>query len=64
MKEKVKILNTNEKESGETNTSLVYPHISPHKNPNQFNGEYVDIQHFNYKNNTKKKVAIETYGCI
>ena len=39
------------------------PHISPHKNPNQYNGEVIDNQLVTSKNTNTKKLFIESYGC-
>ena len=63
MEEKVKILNTNKKEISDTNDLLVSPQVSPHKNPNQFNGEPLVNQQDTSKNSNFKQVYIESYGC-
>ena len=39
------------------------PLNSPHKNPNQFNGQVLDIQDVDSKNTGSKKLYIESYGC-
>lgn len=39
------------------------PLNSPHKNPNQFNGQVLDIQDIDSKNIGNKKLYIESYGC-
>ena len=39
------------------------PHFSPHKNPNEYNGEYLDNQSIMYKNSKNRQVYIESYGC-
>ena len=39
------------------------PLNSPHKNPNQFNGQVLDIQDVDSKNTGNKKLYIESYGC-
>ena len=63
MKEKVKILNTNKKEISDTNDLLVSPQVSPHKNPNEYNGEVLGNQVDTPKNTNNKQVYIESYGC-
>ena len=63
MKEKVKILNTNKKEIRDANDLLVSPQFSPHKNPNQYNGEPIVNQQVTKKNSNSKQVYIESYGC-
>ena len=63
MKEKVKILNTNKKEISDANDLLVSPQVSPHKNPNEYNGEPLVNQQDTSKNSNSKKVYIESYGC-
>ena len=64
MEEKVKILNTNKKEISDANDLLVSPQFSPHKNPNQYNGEPIVNQQVTKKNSNSKQVYIESYGCI
>jgi tRNA-2-methylthio-N6-dimethylallyladenosine synthase len=59
MEEKVKILNTNKKEIIDINHLLV----SPHKNPNEYNGEPLVNQIDTTKNPNSKQVYIESYGC-
>ena len=59
MEEKVKILNTNKKEISDANDLLV----SPHRNPNQYNGEVLEPQYIAKKNPNSKQVYIESYGC-
>ncbi len=39
------------------------PHIPPHNNPNQYNGELTLNQSINSNNTNKKKLFIESYGC-
>lgn len=39
------------------------PLNSPHKNPNQFNGQVLDIQDIKSKNKENKKLYNYTYGC-
>ena len=39
------------------------PHHFHHKNPNQYNGEFIGNQVFEGKNTYNKKVYIESYGC-
>lgn len=63
MEEKVKILNTNKKEISDANDLLVSPQVSPHKNPNEYNGEPLVNQQDTSKNSNSKKVYIESYGC-
>ena len=58
MKEKVKILNTNKKEISDANDLLVSPQVSPHKNPNQYNGEPIVYQQDTTKNSNTKQVYI------
>ena len=38
-------------------------HLSPHKNPNQYNGEPIVNQQDTTKNSNSKQVYIESYGC-
>lgn len=64
MEEKVKILNTNEKEISDANDLLVSPQVSPHKNPNEYNGEVLGNQQYTTKNSNSKQVYIVYYGCI
>lgn len=63
MEEKVKILNTNKKEISDANDLLVSPQVSPHKNPNEYNGEPLVNQQDTKKNSNSKQVYIESYGC-
>ena len=39
------------------------PLNSPHKNPNQYNGQVLDIQDVDSKNIGNKKLYIESLGC-
>ena len=39
------------------------PHISPHNNPNQYNGELIVNQDIKPNNTNKKKLFIESYVC-
>ena len=63
MEEKVKILNTKGKGKGETNGLISSPQFSPHKNPNEYNGEVLGNQVDTPKNTNNKQVYIESYGC-
>ena len=64
MEEKVKILNTKGKGKGETNGLISSPQFSPHKNPNEYNGEVLGNQVDTPKNTNNKQVYIESYVCL
>jgi hypothetical protein len=38
-------------------------HNSPHRNPNEYNGETIDNQLVKSKKSSNKKVLIEVYDC-
>ena len=59
MEEKVKILNTKGKGKGETNGLISSPQVSPHKNPNEYNGEVLGNQKDTTKNSNSKQVYID-----
>jgi hypothetical protein len=64
MKEKVKILNTNEEENRGNDDLSVSPQVSPHRNPNEYNGEVIGNQQLITDFTNKRKVYIVSYGCI
>ena len=63
---KIKMLNNQEirevekVEAGETMSS---PQGSPHRDPNQYNGEVLDSQKVNPNSTKNKTVYIESYVC-
>lgn len=60
----IKILNTNKEENRKNDDLSFYPQSSPHKNPNEYNGEVIEFQELTQNFTSKRKVYIESYGCI
>jgi len=57
-------LKTKEVNIIEKKEKRVSSQLSPHKNPNQYNGEVLETQHNTTKNPNSKQVYIVSYGCM
>ena len=61
---KNKSLNTKELNIKEKQGKSIFSHLSPHKNPNEYNGEVLGNQVDTPKNTNNKQVLREPYGLV
>lgn len=61
---KNKSLNTKELNIMEKQGNSISSQLSPHKNPNEYNGETLVNQEDTKKNSNSKQVYIEGYDCM